>query len=123
MGKNNFVDSAIEQGLMSDDTQLDLAIGDAMREIRSLSERIRWFAVFVANRLPKDPAKLLENHFDVLTMWPTLSKEAKKERLLKRIEIILRIHGIRPDDGKLHIPISNIFIISVRYCLRKSWLT
>ena len=75
-------------------------VKDAMAEKRSLSERIRWFALFIANALPKKPMELLERHFDNLTMWPgNMTKAQKMERLLKRIEITLRIHGIQPNDG------------------------
>jgi hypothetical protein len=42
-------------------------------------------------------------------MWPDLHNDrSKEERLLKRIEFTLRIHGIRPNDGNnlryLNIP-------------------
>lgn len=114
-GKSTFMDSAIEKGLMTDDSKLDETIHEAMREIRSLTERIRWFAVFIANQIPKDPNKLLENHFDSLSMWPNMTVEAKKERLLKRIEIILRIHGIRPDDGNL-----KLFYLDYKISVNKS---
>lgn len=95
-----YEDCAIARGLMIDDTLWDLTIKDAMLEKRSLSERIRWFALFIANVLPKKPGALLEKHFDNLTSWPgNLTKDAKMERLLRRIEITLRIHGIQPNDG------------------------
>jgi hypothetical protein len=84
---------------MVDDALWDQTIKEAMDEKRSLSERIRWFAVFIANVLPKKPKELLKNHFEILTTWPTLTRAQKEERLLKRIEYVLRIHGIRPNDG------------------------
>lgn len=84
---------------MVDDALWDQTIKEAMDEKRSLSERIRWFAVFIANVLPKKPKELLNNHFEILTTWPTLTRAQKEERLLKRIEYVLRIHGIRPNDG------------------------
>jgi hypothetical protein len=94
-----FVQAAIARGLLSDDTLWDNTIRDAMDEKRSMSERIRWFALFIANTLPLEPQKLLINHFDILTMWPRLNKEQKMEKLLCRIEHTLRIHGIRPSEG------------------------
>jgi hypothetical protein len=95
-----FMPCAIARGLMSNDTMWDNTIRDSMDEIRSVTERIRWFALFIANVLPNEPIKLLRNHFKVLTMWADLRDDrSKEERLLKRIEFTLRIHGIRPNDG------------------------
>lgn len=94
-----FVDCAIARGLMLDDTLWDNTLKDAMLEKRSLSERIRWFAVFIANVLPKQPQDLLEKYFDDLTAWPGMTKDDKMVRLMRRIEVILRMHGIQPNDG------------------------
>lgn len=97
---------------MADDTLWDQTLKDAMAQIRSLSERIRWFALFIANVLPKKPEELLKNNFDILTTWPKLTKEQRMERLLKRIEVILRVHGIQPNDGDYN-KIKNSCIFSV----------
>lgn len=108
------MDCAIARGLMIDDKLWDDTIKDAMTEKRSLSERIRWFALFIANVLPKKPQDLLEKYFTDLTAWPGLvTKDDKMERLLKRIEIILRIHGIQPNDGAY---IKIIFIRTFYIC-------
>jgi hypothetical protein len=98
--QGDFIKSAIARGLLADDSLWDDTIRDAMDEKRSMSERIRWFALFIANTLPQEPMKLLIKHFDILTMWPRLNKEQKMEKLLCRIEHTLRIHGIRPSEGE-----------------------
>lgn len=95
------VDAAVARGLMHDDSLWEKTIRDAMDEKRSLSERIRWFAIFIANTLPLKPAALLDRFFEFLTTWPGLSRTAKREKLLRRIEYILRQHGIHPNDGKI----------------------
>jgi hypothetical protein len=94
-----YIQAAIARGLLADDTLWDDTIRDAMDEKRSMCERIRWFALFIANTLPQEPQKLLDNHFAILTMWPRLNNEQKMEKLLCRIEHILRIHGIKPTEG------------------------
>jgi hypothetical protein len=95
----SYVKAAIARGLLADDKLWDDTIRDAMDEKRSMSERIRWFALFIANTLPQEATKLLTTHFDILTMWPRLNKQQKMEKLLCRIEHTLRIHGIRPSEG------------------------
>lgn len=97
---NDFVSAAVRRGLLHDDSVWMQTVRDAMDEKRSLSERIRWFAVFIANVLPKETEKLMEENLRHLAPW-TGCREARVARLLRRIEFVLRAHGIRPTDGWL----------------------
>jgi len=105
---NTFVDAALARGLMNDDTLWDATARDALDEKRSLNERIRWFAIFLANVNPKKPVELLNTHFRLLTTWPGLSEEQKMNRLLTRIEYTLRAQGIRTNDSMFQI--NTVFI-------------
>jgi len=95
---DTYAAAAVARGLFIDDTTWDATVRDAMAEKRSLTDRIRWFAIFIANVLPKDPTKLLNDHFDSLSNWPGLNETQKLQKLLTRMEYILRSHGIRPND-------------------------
>ena len=95
---DTYTAAAVARGLLIDDTTWNATVSDAMAEKRSLNERIRWFAIFIANVLPNDPAKLLKDHFESLSNWPGLNEIQKMQKLLTRVEYILRSHGIRPNN-------------------------
>uniref|UniRef100_A0A914GSI1 ATP-dependent DNA helicase n=1 Tax=Globodera rostochiensis TaxID=31243 RepID=A0A914GSI1_GLORO len=98
-----FVDAARARNLMSDMTIWLNTIKEAFNTKKSIKQRIRWLAVFLATANLTNGAALLEeimkdaNNWLVSTKVAKASPEQQLQYVLRALEWFLLANGIRPD--------------------------
>lgn len=120
-----FTDAAQKLGLMESDAMFVGAMQDACTQLSSRAKLCRYFALLVCHGCPAHPEKLLDDFLDQLypapivnvgsnAEQPFLSKELRREKVLRIVEYYLRCQGssCRFFTNKLPIfwiPFFNIF--------------
>jgi hypothetical protein len=72
---------------------------DAVCEKRSLSERLRWIAIFFLSVRPSDPQALLDEFLQWFAPGNIVGIDRRRQYALRRIEMILRYNGVSPEEG------------------------
>lgn len=105
-----FHEAACARGLLDSNVLWEQMIADAAREYMGHRRFAFFFAGTIVHGQPPDPVGIFEKFFDKLLLPPSrgtetdLQKEARKEKILRRLEYYFRLMGKSCADVGLPAP-------------------
>jgi hypothetical protein len=101
---STYNEAAVARKLFASDAIYEEMLDEAMDHLKSMNERIRYFANVLVHCQPKSPLPLLEKHLDQI-FPPTIhnpvdgkfnkekNREVRKMEVLRRLEYFLNLHS------------------------------